>query len=115
MDCKQAEQNISGFLKYSLLGEDLRPFLMHINSCPKCKEELGTSYLMEVALSRIEEGETVKLDDELNGRVHYAWKSMEYHWICSNVFRSLEVIAGIILSFGAVRSFMMYMLPYITG
>lgn len=115
MDCKQAEQNISGFLNHSLLGDELRPFLHHVKNCPTCKEELGTSYLLEVALQRIEEGETVKLDDELNNRLAQAEEAMNYHWIMSNVFRSIEVVAGIVLSFGAVRTLIIYILPFITG
>ena len=111
MNCKDAEQNISSFLNRTLSGDELREFLRHIEGCPDCMEELGTAYLMDVALDRIEEGESFNLNSELKLRIRSANRALQGHWIFSNVFRSIEVLAGIMLCLGVVRSFIIYIEP----
>lgn len=113
MDCKHSEKLIADFLNYSLSGDDLKCFINHIEKCPDCMEELGTSYLLNEALSRIEEGESVKLDEELKSKIEAAKVSYGINLFFGNAFRSLEVIAGIVLSFLIVNSFVEYVLPII--
>lgn len=111
MDCRTAEKLMDKFLDRSLEGEDLRLFIKHVNSCPVCEEELGTSYLLNVALPRIEDGQSVNLKDELTNRLDTSNRFNELHWAASNVFRSIEVAAGIALSLSVVRVFVMYVIP----
>lgn len=114
MDCRIAEQNMQKFLNKTLEGEDLRLFLRHVCNCPACEEELGTSYLIDVALERIENGETVNLKKELDFQLDVAKRFNSLQWVLSNLFRSVEVVAGIALALSAVRVFVMYVIPYIS-
>lgn len=111
MDCRACEQLISKFLDRTLEGDSLRNFIIHVKKCANCEEELGTSYLLDVALPRIENGESVNLKNELIARLDAAEKVNSLHWILSNTFRSIEVVAGITLSLSAVRVFVMYVIP----
>ena len=111
MDCRACEQLISKFLDRTLEGDELRNFIMHVSGCAKCEEELGKAYLLEVALPRIENGETVNLKNELMLRLEAAKKVNSLHWVCSNIFRSLEVAAGITLALSAVRVFVIFVIP----
>ena len=113
MNCKNAEKNISFFLNQTLSGDDLRHFLHHVEKCPDCREELGTAYLLEVALERIEEGESFNLDSEISAKISSARKALDAHWVFSNTFRSIEVLAGIVLCLSAVRSFLLFIEPAI--
>lgn len=113
MNCKASEQSISLFLDRSLSGDDLRNFLLHIESCPDCREELGTAYLLEIALDRIEEGESLNLDKELDLKIKAAKSALNQHWCFSNIFRTIEVLAGMMLCLGVVRSFILYITPYL--
>jgi len=102
---------MSDFLDRSLDGDDLRQFIIHIKKCPVCEEELGTEYLLKEALPRIENGETVKLKNELDLRLYAAEKANSTQWVLSNFFRSIEVVAGIALALSAVRAFVIYIVP----
>lgn len=113
MDCSTTESYIKSFLNKTLSGEELRQFLLHVNKCENCREELETAYLVEVALPRIEEGGTLNLDIELNIRLSAARRAFDIHWVLSNVLRALEVVAGISLSFATVRVFLIYIMPCI--
>lgn len=110
MDCHNAEQLIPQFLEKKLVDEDLRMFLRHVRNCPACFEELETSYLLAIALDRIESGESVDLTTELKALLKATEQAQWLHWVFSNVFRSVEVIAGMALAFSAVRAFIIYVL-----
>ncbi len=113
MDCKTSEKYMPGFLDKTLSYDELRLFINHIKVCPNCMEELGTSYLLDVALKRIEDGQTVNLNSELDQRIIYAEKANVLHYFFSNIFRSIEVIAGIFLALSAARVLVTYVVPYI--
>lgn len=114
MECKSAENCINSFLDRTLSGEDLRQFILHINKCDNCMEELETAYLVREALPRIEEGGAIDLEKELKIRLSAADRALVIHWVLSNTMRSLEVAAGIVLSFSIVRAFIIYIMPYIS-
>lgn len=113
MDCRTSEKMIPDFLEKKLWGEDLRQFILHVRNCPICGEELGTTYLLDVALPRIENGETVKLDDEIESYIYNSENMNKALWAFSNIFRSIEVVAGIAIALSMARIFVLYIVPYI--
>ena len=114
MDCNTCENHIQAFLDRTLSGEDLRQFLLHVKKCSNCHEELETAYLVEVAIPRIEAGSAINLDKELSERLAAAERARLIHWVLSNMMRSVEVAAGIVLSYSAVRAFILFGMQYIT-
>ena len=113
MDCKTSEKYIPGFLSRTLSYDELRLFIDHIENCPNCMEELGINYLIDEAIPRIELGESVNLNTEIRQRIAHAQRANSLHYVCSNIFRSIEVVAGIGLVLSAARAVMLFVLPYI--
>ena len=46
MNCKEAEKMIPAFLVKQLNSRDLNQFLLHVEECPECMEELTIQYLV---------------------------------------------------------------------
>lgn len=99
LDCRTTESYMNEFLEMNLIGEELWYFLNHILNCDSCYEELETRYLLAEALSRLEEGETLDLRNELRARVMGARKALRIHRICDSIYRTIEIIAAICIAF----------------
>lgn len=108
INCHKAELLITPFLENVLSGEDLADFLRHVENCKGCYEELETRYLIFEALSRLENGETIDLKRELAEKISSTKRILRLHMRTTALRQSLEMIAGIIISFGIVY----YLLDY---
>ena len=69
MKCSETEQFIQLYIDDQLTGPQLRDFLTHIESCPKCYEEMEINYLIKEALLRLEDGKTFDLRKELKQKI----------------------------------------------
>ena len=65
MTCKDAEKLIPYFLEDDLDNKELSDFLMHMDNCPECREELTIQFLVRVGMKRLEDGNTFNLNYEL--------------------------------------------------
>ena len=74
MNCKEAEKMIPAFLIKQLNSRDLNQFLLHLEDCPECMEELTIQYLVMIGTSLIEEGKSFDLRKALNEMILDAWK-----------------------------------------
>lgn len=97
--CRRTELFMNDFIEHKLVGDDLWDFLNHILSCDACYEELETKYLLSEALARLENGETIELEKELRAKINYSIRSLRFHRVCDYIYRSLEIIAGIVVTF----------------
>ena len=52
MDCKQVTRFIPAFIEEDMAVRDLEPFLVHIDQCPECREELTIQILVAEGLTR---------------------------------------------------------------
>ena len=77
MNCKEAEKLIPAFLVKQLNNRDLDQFLLHVEDCPECMEELTIQYLVMIGTSLIEEGKSFDLRKALNELLLEAWKSVQ--------------------------------------
>lgn len=66
MNCKETEKLIPSFLVKQLNNRDLELFLLHVEECPECMEELTIQYLVMIGSSLIEEGKSFDLREALN-------------------------------------------------
>ena len=55
---------------------DLADFLVHIDNCPECKEEVTIQFLVRVGMQRLEDGNTFNLVRELDRELAEAKKKM---------------------------------------
>ena len=100
MDCKETERMIPHFLEDNLDNQEMQEFLIHVNSCEDCREELTIQFLISVGLKRLEDGNTFNLAGELEQKLRDAGHKMKVRsslqW-SALVLQVLVVIALIIL------------------
>ncbi len=100
MDCKETERMIPLFLEDNLDNQEMQEFLIHVNSCEDCREELTIQFLISVGLKRLEDGNTFNLAGELEQKLRDAGHKMKVRsslqW-SALVLQVLVVIALIIL------------------
>ena len=72
MNCKEAEKSIAKFIENSLNDKEMDEFIVHVQECPQCMEELSIQYLVAVGMSRLEEGGTFDLRGELEEKLSQA-------------------------------------------
>ena len=77
MNCKEAEKMIPAFLVKQLNNSELDQFLLHVEDCPECMEELTIQYLVMIGTSLIEEGKSFDLRKALNELLLEAWKTVQ--------------------------------------
>ena len=77
MNCKETEKMIPAFLVKQLNSRDLNEFLLHVEDCPECMEELTIQYLVMIGTSLIEDGKSFNLRRALNELLLEAWKDVQ--------------------------------------
>ena len=66
MNCKETEKMIPSFLGKQLSCRELNQFLLHVEECSDCMEDLTIQYLVMIGSSLIEEGKSFHLKKALN-------------------------------------------------
>lgn len=99
MKCKDVQRMIPAFLSGELENRELKPFLLHMESCPECMEELTIQYLVMTGASLLEEGKSFDLREELNGLMLSAWSRVHRRNILTWFSYILEILAIIIVIF----------------
>ena len=55
MDCMTFRKNINAYISGSLSDDELNLFLRHLESCPKCREELEVNYIVSEGIRLLDE------------------------------------------------------------
>ncbi|MBR3601106.1 MAG: zf-HC2 domain-containing protein [Lachnospiraceae bacterium] len=98
MNCKEAEKMIPAFLVKQLNNRDLNEFLMHLEDCPECMEELTIQYLVMIGTSLIEEGKSFNLRKALNDLLSDAWKTVQKWKLLVFASYIVELITFVIMA-----------------
>lgn len=98
MNCKEAEKMIPTFLVKQLNNHDLNEFLIHVEDCPECMEELTIQYLVMIGTSLIEEGKSFNLRKALNDLLLDAWKTVQKWKILVFASYIVELITFVIMA-----------------
>ncbi len=56
LTCKEAEKMVMPFIENQLSETELEAFLIHVDSCPSCKEELEIYYTVSAGLKQLDSG-----------------------------------------------------------
>ncbi|WP_432627502.1 anti-sigma factor family protein [Brotaphodocola sp.] len=56
MTCREAEKLIMPFIDMKLDEEELEAFLIHVSTCPDCREELEIYYTVSLGLRQLDSG-----------------------------------------------------------
>lgn len=54
MTCQEAEGMVIPYIEHTLNDEDLEKFLLHIDSCPQCREELEIYFTVYYGLKQLD-------------------------------------------------------------
>jgi len=97
MDCKTFEQNIKPFIHGELDISALKEFLIHLNQCDECREELEIRYLVEKTLVDINEDEHTSYNFEYLLKEYISENEEKIFNHSRNVFfqRTIYITAGI--------------------
>ncbi len=68
--CKDVENLLQPYLENKLNIEQLRLLNRHVKECPDCYDELEIRYLLVEGLNRLEDGETIDLQKDLDNRLY---------------------------------------------
>ena len=68
-DCKDIVSKIPGYLDGKLEPEDAAKLLSHLKACPDCRDEMEINFLLREGIRRVESGETLNLDNELDRKL----------------------------------------------
>ena len=97
MNCKDTERMIPLFLTNELNNKDLNYFLMHVENCTECMEELTIQYLVMTGTSIIEEGKSFNLRKALNELISNATRKVNKWKILMLLSYFAEIIILIIM------------------
>lgn len=62
MECSVAEGMVSRYINRTLSPEELEKFLDHVESCPSCREELETYFIVHKVTRQLEGDSSAVLD-----------------------------------------------------
>lgn len=93
MECNETESLIGAFLENKIKGRKLKRFLMHIEQCNDCKEELTIQYLCMEGIARLEEGKTFDLERELGEYIHNMHKKQKDRGVLKIIIALVELLA----------------------
>lgn len=77
MNCKDFERLIPLYLKNELEDKGLKVFIEHVTNCNPCKEELAIQFLITEGMQRLEDGDTLDVERELNDKLIQSIKRLE--------------------------------------
>ena len=102
ISCKEATKMVIPYIKNQLLDKDLRKFVAHIKSCPECREELETYYIVYKGLMQLDEKEELPMNiiEALNNDLeisNHHLKNMSLFYVFSEVVKWLVNISCTLL------------------
>ena len=98
MNCKETEKMIPSFLGKQLSCRELNQFLLHVEECPECMEELTIQYLVMIGSSLIEEGKSFHLKKALNELLAEARKKVKKWKVLTFLSYIAEIITYIVMA-----------------
>lgn len=97
MECKEFEKQIPQFLKQKLDFFGIQRFCVHMDKCPKCKEELVIQFLITEGMARLEDGDAFDLQNELEQRLNEEKRKVKFHFGCLHIGELLQVLTTTLL------------------
>ena len=95
---KSESFSLGDYLKEKEFHIYLNQFLLHVEECPECMEELTIQYLVMIGTSLIEEGKSFNLRKALNELLLEAWKAVQKWKILVLASYIAEVITLIVMA-----------------
>ncbi len=104
--CKEFQRMIPGYINGNLSTDDLYYFLLHIEQCPECKEELTIQFMVAEGLNKLEENGSFDLNKELDASISSAIHSLKI----KNISVILFVFGGLLVLLAIAAVFVLFFL-----
>lgn len=72
MTCIEVQRNMNAFINDELDGEQLEEFLLHIRTCPSCKEDLEVYYTLFSSIKLLDEDKNINDQMDINKKIRRA-------------------------------------------
>ncbi len=78
MNCLEAQSKIIAYIDDDLEDQELKSFILHVQSCKDCMEELELHYILIVGTKQMDEGGNITSDflKELHGKLNSQLKEV---------------------------------------
>ena len=77
MNCNEFERMIPGYLHNELKEKELKQYIEHANTCDVCREEMTIQYLITEGMQRLEDGQTLDVEKELDEKMNQSVKHLK--------------------------------------
>lgn len=111
MTCTEAQSIITAFINDELNISELEEFILHMESCPECREELEVYYALLTAMKQLDEDKNLSDDysQELKEKIEHTQERIIH--LRYNYYRKKGVLFLIILFMAVFFSLYHYLLP----
>lgn len=110
LTCKEAEKMVMPYINYQLEEQELESFLLHINSCPECREELEIYYTVFSGLRQLDTGTgAFDITGALSESLDLAWmkvRTVRLRKVISYAVNTLTVTSVLVMLFMQIRIWM---------
>lgn len=97
MTCKEAERMVTPYINDELDGDELQAFLVHLESCSDCQEELEIYFMVDYGLKQLDHASgTFDIVGSLQSRIEESYHRVRRMWrfrILGYVIHTLGVMA----------------------
>lgn len=95
MNCLEAQSKIIAYIDDKLEDQELKSFILHMQSCEDCMEELELHYILIVGSKQMDDGGNVTSDflKELHGKLNAQLKKVNKK---ENLFKKLTFAVGFV-------------------
>lgn len=106
MDCLTAQTKITSYVEGQLFGEELKEFLIHMEKCSGCKEELEIYYTLLEATRQLDDGvlTTNNFSLELEHKIKNELEKIREKEGWSDVARILFIMCIVLLAVWGVMN-----------
>lgn len=111
MTCTEAQSIITAFINDELNISELEEFILHMESCPECREELEVYYALLTAMKQLDEDKNLSDDysQELKEKIEHTQERIIH--LRYNYYRKKGVLFLIILFMAEFFSLYHYLMP----
>lgn len=95
MKCNEFERMIPAYLHNELKERQMKQYIEHARTCAVCREEMTIQYLITEGMQRLENGQTLDVERELNEKMNQSVKHLKRVKALRN-FIGVLCIAGIL-------------------
>ena len=93
MTCREAQQMVMPYINHQLSDEELEAFLLHIEECPDCREELEIYFTVDYGIRQLDD-DTGAYD--IPGALKKSLEQAREHVHCMRVLAVFRYIFGML-------------------